>query len=485
MGRQAPKRMPGVRPERAQIANFHAPARRQRLSPAAGTSSTAASSLAKVRLRRLHAPDLRSRFQPGEKGDVAPNLEKIATAMANRLVGSQSYHWVRDDAEEETSESEDENERQAKQRGRVQEVQRSRRRQLRHALERMHSSTDPTQVKYSVSILEQMSVKGPTFESYLRAVQGFIAFADSEGERLVEPSEVDALAVAYMNQQFLMGMMAWHGERLLAGILFLKGTLGKMGATGLPRSWRALQGWRKCVPGVSRVPHPLALWAAMAVDLSRRGHPLMSVMLLLAFSCYLRPGDAFCLRRGDFIPPASGVTTTWTLLLYPQERLERSKAGTADNSLALDSAWLQWLSPVLAVISQGDSESSPWNFTYLEYLKQLKASAARLGVQLVPYQCRHSGVSVDRANGWRSQEACQKRGRWASIRSLVRYEQHGRLGHTIMQYSATLRAHIHLCERHLEAVVLGQPHGTISLPPVAHGNTLPNSSAGPASSANA
>ena len=85
---------------------------------------------------------------------------------------------------------------------------------------------------------------------------------------------------------------------------------------------------------------------------------------------------------------------------------------------------------------------------------------------MVPYQCRHSGASIDRAEQKRSLLEIQKRGQWKSNRSVVRYEKGARLGQVYAQYSARLQAWIEAVALHVEAVVLGLQSAS-SLPPCA------------------
>ena len=50
--------------------------------------------------------------------------------------------------------------------------------------------------------------------------------------------------------------------------------------------------------------------------------------------------------------------------------------------------------------------------------------------ELVLYQARHSGPSIDRARGIRSLQKIKRRGRWSAESSVQRYERHARLSHT-------------------------------------------------------
>ena len=56
----------------------------------------------------------------------------------------------------------------------------------------------------------------------------------------------------------------------------------------IPRSLRCLNGWRKLSPSFSRKPLTWQVWCAMAVEMTRLGHPLLSIMVLLSVECYLR-----------------------------------------------------------------------------------------------------------------------------------------------------------------------------------------------------
>ena len=83
------------------------------------------------------------------------------------------------------------------------------------------------------------------------------------------------------------------------------------------------------------------------------------------------------------MPPSTSGNRCWTMVIRPSERPERTKTGSSDDSIALDSSGLPNLS--------GPQELAL--------------------VDVVPYQLRHSGASIDRARGHRSQDEVQKRGK--------------------------------------------------------------------------
>ena len=163
--------------------------------------------------------------------------------------------------------------------------------------------------------------------------------------------------------------------------------------------------------------------------------------------------------------PMRGITGTWSLLLSPEERKERSKTGEADDSIALDSAWLSFLNPVLEIMkTDGPQDESLWGFDYPLYVKEFRGAARELRLELVPYQARHSGPSIDRSQNLRSHEETRKRGRWRHQKSMVRYEKAARLASTYCQLDAQMRALLELADLHLGAVILGQASPIMLLP---------------------
>lgn len=256
-----------------------------------------------------------------------------------------------------------------------------------------------------------------------------------------------------------MQAFAHMSARVLAGVMFLEPRYSKVGAFKLPRAWRSLAGWRCATASRSRVPHPLRFWCALATDLTSRSFLSIAILVLVSVSAYLGPSEALGIKKGDIIAPARGVTPCWSFLLFREELPDRSKAGTADDSLALDSCWTAaWLGPVLEVLSAGLANQRAFSFTYPEYLRQFVLSCRRLGVLATPFQARRSGASIDISKGYRSLETVQKRGRWKATKSVVLYEGAARLANTMHSYSARAQALMKLCEEHLAAIILGLPH---------------------------
>ena len=190
----------------------------------------------------------------------------------------------------------------------------------------------------------------------------------------------------------------------------------------------------------------------------------MALMLLVMLSAYLRPSEALNMKRGDLVPPVSGVSSHWSLLLFREEHGLTSKTGETDDSILLDHEWLKFAEPLLEILHKGPEGQRVWSFRYDQFLREFRTSARRLGVELVPYQARHSGASLDRVDNRRPQLEVQKRGRWRSYKSLVRYEKAGRLQYTAAQASPQLRAYTEACAARLAPLMLGVD-ASIPVPP--------------------
>lgn len=302
------------------------------------------------------------------------------------------------------------------------------------------------------TMLELESVSAPTRVRYAEALRQLMALVpclDPHKEGALDGSLCD-----YFQDSFLKGELCNRGETMMAAIMFTYPQYLKGGLTKLPRAWRALKGWKRLVPPRSRRPIPRATWCAVASRLVARREYDMAVWVLIAVSSYCRPPELLQLRRRHLVPPARGITVSWSLLVEDFEANKPTKTGIFDASVILDHPFLQFLGPTFAKLVSGDPDSC--NFTYPEFTLKLKTVACELGVQVVPYQTRHSGASMDRLANFRTLDEVMKRGHWASTQSLNRYDKAARFASIWADYSAVQQRYFETCERHLEDVMLGK-----------------------------
>ena len=99
-------------------------------------------------------------------------------------------------------------------------------------------------------------------------------------------------------------------------------------------------------------------------------------------------------------------------------------------------------------------------------MKHFRRAAALVKVTAVPYQARHSGASLDAARGLRSRAEIKARGRWASDRSVARYESKARVAESSDCLPKPRLQHLQLCEHRLEELLCGRVAAqSLPLPP--------------------
>ncbi|CAK0908876.1 unnamed protein product, partial [Prorocentrum cordatum] len=269
------------------------------------------------------------------------------------------------------------------------------------------------------------------------------------------PSEtLDVCIVHYFTTLYLEGEQASTGMYVAAAVNHFSPKYGRLGASALPRMWKALKGWKMLTPGRARMPEPLSIWCALMHGLVLRNQRMMAVFLALAVSTYLRPSSLFRLRPGDIVKPGGG-SRFWGLLMHPQERATPDNVGEFDLSVKLDSSWLLWLGPVLEKLQRQDPTKPVWQFDYPQLLREMRSTCDTLQLgRITPYQARHSGASIDRASNERSQAEVQRRGGWRQLKNMARYEKSARLGHRAQQHTAVMVAYGEQCLRELEPALL-------------------------------
>jgi len=307
----------------------------------------------------------------------------------------------------------------------------------------------------SVSLLEKESVTRRVQEYYQDELDQFNVWKKDESQEKPSLTDGDALLTAYFNFLFFAGHMAPKGMKVLAAFMFFHPEYAKAGHLGLPRAWRALKGWKRLCPSQTRVPYPWAFWCGMANQMTSRGFLNMGIFTLVAVGTYLRPCQLLSLTVASLVAPMTGATSTWSLLVHPQEKPGRSKVGEADVSILLDGPMLQWMSPVFAEIRRNRLPSEPlFDFDYPAFLKIFHQCADVLAAKVTPYQTRHSGPSIDRASKFRLLDAVRQRGQWQHMKSVNRYEKHARLAKSMESLPRGVQVHLRECERQIRDVIL-------------------------------
>lgn len=313
------------------------------------------------------------------------------------------------------------------------------------------------------SLLESFAVTSRVREHYDKKYAELLKFIADQRLPFQEDTDVDNALVMFFNLKYLEGEGSHFGDYTIAALMDKQPAFGKQGQRHIPRAWRCLKGWRKLCPSRSRLAYPLAVWCGISWRMVERGHVQKAVFNLVQVSSYHRPGTLLKLRKLGLVKPTSGITGHWSLVTSLTETQDISKTGTKDDSIFLDSSWTQFMHPVLLELSRGKKEDMVWSFNYGEYLSVFRDCCRDLKIDVVPYQARHSGPSIDRSQNTRSQEEVRKRGGWVSRQSVARYEKSGRLAATWSKLPIATQNVMLSCEKHIAEIILGQPYPTISL----------------------
>lgn len=338
-------------------------------------------------------------------------------------------------------------------------LQRKRKRSLQKLV-----TSGMTQARPDQSLLEVASVSKRVRDSYDSKWEEIQEMAKEAKVNIDDEKAVDQMLVSLFNKKFLSGEGSHYGDYVMAALMDRKPMYGKYGDHRLPRSWRSLKGWRKLCPSRSRLAYPLAVWCAVSWRMVCNGHLSKAIFNLIQLSTYHRPGALLKLRKLGLVKPVAGVTGYWSIVTSLTETADVSKVGGKDDSVLLDSTWLQFIEPILERMSRGRKKDLVWDFDYGQYLQVFQQACEELRIDLVPYQARHSGPSIDRASKSRELEEVRKRGGWLTRQSVMRYEKAGRLAATWQKLDADLQMVRKAAEQHLEAIILGRPYPHISLP---------------------
>ncbi len=274
-------------------------------------------------------------------------------------------------------------------------------------------------------MLEEASVAPGTRQKYLKALVEFEAFLAARAVVLTSPSDVDKALTDYLNFMFMDGHEIHEANFLYAAWIWSHPDYGSKGQHPLPRTVRAINGWRKLAPGFTRPPMPWACLALTVQWLLTSNNLEASLAILTIFVCYLRPSEALRLPAEDLVEPSQSCPR-YALLLHGEAEGQPSKVGLYNESMLLDSPELPWLGAALAVWRRARSSRMLFDIK-LKELREVFAQAqerVRLKEKYILYQLRHAGPSHDIRSRHRTLADVKRRGRWAADSSVARYESH-------------------------------------------------------------
>jgi len=273
------------------------------------------------------------------------------------------------------------------------------------------------------------SVTPATLKRCHDSAADFLKWSRQRGWLLMTPEKQDRALKAYFVDMFEDGFGVWEGRNTFYGSKMLH--LKTASRSVLSTAHASLRGWAKKSPGKMRLPAPEIMVDNIALSMLEAGQVDSAAAAVLQQDTYFRPSEVIGLRMGQVLPPANlkGRAKSWGLVVGMSEWGEKTKTGQQDDSVLVADTAHSWLSQVLAELydKQGDDHKQVFpNLTLAKYESHVRAAVKKLRydhLAICPHVFRHSGASNDMAQGRRTLESIRKRGRWASPKSVVRYER--------------------------------------------------------------
>jgi hypothetical protein len=277
----------------------------------------------------------------------------------------------------------------------------------------------------------QLKAKGvtkPTLTKYLQAIQYFEEWCQRQSHRFRTPAQVDRAMTLYLTDEYELGEKSWNGSHLVFGHQLLRNK--GPDKDYLPEAKKALKAWKKRTLHQMRTPVPEEIVLSMGDALLDDEEIDVAVALSLQLDGYFRPSEIAELKTRQVMPPAMGAGPAyakWGIVLAPQALGATTKTGQTDDSVLVGDVAHEWLHDVLQLQVRGKTKNQKLfpNLNLRSYEGHLArvSKTMQLPVYVSPHVVRHSGASNDRFHKRRSLLQIQKRGRWASTKSMLRYEK--------------------------------------------------------------
>ena len=210
-----------------------------------------------------------------------------------------------------------------------------------------------------------------------------------------------------------------------------------------------MKGWRRLCPPRSRMPIPYEVTCLLALQACKKGLVEVALAMMLIFSLYLRPNEAFLLRSRDIVRPVKSKPKAfkhYAVVLHPLEEGVPSKTLQWDEMLSLDLDYQKFLGPALVQhlqLDKKDPDEPAFSISAEDVNNFMQGHWGNLGLtplgQPHLYRLRHGGASHEAAHSLRELTAIQARGRWQTLKSVKNYEKGGRLQQLFGALSAGAR----------------------------------------------
>lgn len=266
-----------------------------------------------------------------------------------------------------------------------------------------------------------------TLDRYQHRIAEFYAWAKLHNKKITDDN-LDSRVVDYIT------WVAEHddpsdtsrGAYLIYGLQLLRCKVAK--SLFLPCAKEALASWKRHFPGSMQLPVPEEIIFDLAVSIGNSRLDV-ALLMLLQFDACLRPSEALQLCKAHVVPPVGGRYNKWAIIVKLSEMKERTKTGTADDSVVVgDLKDRSYMGGVMSFLYSQPGDALFPDVSLAQYERLLSSACVEMGYSAVivqPHILRHSAASNDFFFKRRDLREVQKRGRWQARKSVSRYEKSG------------------------------------------------------------
>lgn len=297
-------------------------------------------------------------------------------------------------------------------------------------------------IKYEPLGLIRASLKENTRKRYAAEWRSYEQWYERVGKgqkekRFLEDREVIGL---YVVDLYSRGESRSKAEKFLSAASIL-------GRYNLSLGWKALRGWKKLEPSISREPVPEHVVWGMAVNLRKIGKWKEALMVLLCYDCYLRVGEVLNLRwedvilKGDVELEGCEQEVKGALVLA-ECKTGKDQVVTIREDLIMEilQSWREGKDPRERVFPNTSYDSLRGDFMRIQKEMGMEGVFTLHGL-------RHGGAVRDFLRG-RGELYIQLRGRWKCKKTMRGYLQVGRSQLLRRKIPVKLREELKRIEKH-------------------------------------
>ena len=286
----------------------------------------------------------------------------------------------------------------------------------------------------SRGFLRKQAVKPKTQQLYAKVVHKFYqsrALTDQDAIEIL-----DRYLEKDLTKYYLAGDAISKARYLFYAIRWHKGIPNVM----LPRSFAALQGYTKSTNDVAGDPNSweaVVLTAAAGCRIGKPSNILAAAATIAQFDTMTRPGEILKVKRAWLLAHSVNGVRQALLTVFPSDQAELEidedavicdKTGRQDDTMVVGTVAGKWIGKMLLDLKRAGFSDTLFPLTLPKYERAFyeNTQAANLGrLNMVLHGNRHGGASLYANQGGQPMEV-QSRGRWASTRSVLRYQKQGR-----------------------------------------------------------